>query len=116
MYLVVLLLTCGAALLLIGAFQEEYDEQEHEHPHAAWYTQMATSAMLLTLGLSAVKYVALHGITQSYWRELGSLSLLFWCEVTCNLQPETCNLMLCTLPRHSHPALTLTLTLTVIDR
>jgi drug/metabolite transporter (DMT)-like permease len=66
-YLVVLLLTCGAALLLIGAFQEEYDEQEHEHPHAAWYTQMATSAMLLTLGLSAVKYVALHGITQSYW-------------------------------------------------
>lgn len=80
MYALVLALTCGSTLLLVGAF-EEAATHEHQKTDDRWYAQIALTAMLFALALSAIKYVALHAITQSYYRELGSLSLLFWCEV-----------------------------------
>ena len=65
--------TAGAAVMLLGTFDNE--EQPLEQ------TVVGVIAMVVALLVGAIKYVAMYVIVHSYRQELGSLSMLFWCQI-----------------------------------
>ena len=92
LYAAICMLTVGSAVVLLGAFGTSQNAKTQPPQLVLWVVNLLSrqtdetapalvlGAMALALLTTSVKFILLRGIQQSN-RELGVLSLLFWCQV-----------------------------------